>query len=236
MKKLLYIGSIALLLVINGIFAEDVPAADKDKIMLPLSNSNHHFSDEELDVMVKEATLAYESFMDALRIDWRNDPNSHDTPRRYAKAFIKDYISGCYSSPPNITAFENLSGYDGIVAQTEIPITSLCSHHHAPFTGVAHIAYIPNKDGKVIGLSKLNRIADWFSRRPQVQENLTMDIHDYINKVCEGNNGVAVVIEARHTCCSHRGIRQNSVMKTSKLSGSFLDNEKTRTELFQLFP
>ena len=102
-----------------------------------------------------------------------------------------------------------------------------------PFFGKAYIAYIPQ--GEVIGLSKLNRIVDWFSRRPQLQEQLTQQIHDYLQKTLPNNQGIAIFIEANHTCVSLRGIEHHSVMKTSKLSGAFLDNtDKSREEFFQM--
>jgi GTP cyclohydrolase I len=110
----------------------------------------------------------------------------------------------------------------------------LCSHHHALFTGVAHVAYIPSRDGKVIGLSKLNRIVDWFSRRPQIQEGLTTQIHEFIDSICEGNKGIAVVVEAKHTCCSCRGIKHDSTMRTARMTGSFLNNnDNSRAEFYK---
>lgn len=204
------------------------------QLKLIKSHENIPLSDEEKKQMIDKATFAYEGFLDSLRIDWRNDPNAQDTPRRVAKAWVNDLIRGCYSEAPKITAFDNIEKYDGMVFQGEIPLISMCSHHNLGFTGFAHVAYIPSKEGKVIGLSKLNRIVDHFARRPQVQENLTQQIHDYINKVCKGNLGVAVMISANHTCCSNRGIGHNSTMKTSKLSGTFMDNnDKSRDEFYQ---
>jgi GTP cyclohydrolase I len=100
--------------------------------------------------------------------------------------------------------------------------------------GYAHVAYLPSKDGKVIGLSKLNRIVDWFARRPQVQENLIMQIHNYIDQICEKNKGVAVMIEANHTCCSNRGIKHDSTMRTARMSGAFLDeDDNSRSEFYK---
>jgi GTP cyclohydrolase I len=201
--------------------------------MLKYANHNIPRTQEERETIIKNAAKAYEAYMDALGFDWRNDPNSAETPMRVAKAFVNDIASGCYSNAPNITAFDNVDEYDGIVAQTNIKVNSLCSHHHLSFFGNAHVAYIPSKDGKVIGLSKLNRIVDWFSRRPQVQENLCSQISEHINKVCEGNKGVAVVIEASHTCCSCRGIRHDSTMYTARMTGSFLEEESTRNEFYK---
>jgi GTP cyclohydrolase I len=145
--------------------------------------------------------------------------------------FINELYSGLYGEEPIVTAFENIDHYDGIVFEGNIEVKSQCSHHHMPFFGKAFIAYIPDRDGKIVGLSKLNRITEFFSRRPQVQENLTVQIHNYLDSILEKNRGVAVVIEAEHTCVSHRGARNNSVMKTTKLSGLFLTDGFVREEL-----
>jgi GTP cyclohydrolase IA len=201
---------------------------------LPFANGNHPRTDEEKEDIINNAAEAYEKYMDALGFDWRSDPNSADTPRRVAKAFVNDLATGCYNEPPNITTFDNVDQYDGLVFQGNIKTNSFCSHHHLPFIGNTHVAYIPGKDGQVIGLSKLNRIVEWFSRRPQVQENLTMQIHKYINEVCENNSGVAVLVEANHTCASLRGVKHDSVMKTARMSGAFLDKTdiNTRQEFY----
>ena len=198
--------------------------------MLKYANSNVPFTEDERKSMIDDAAKAYEVFMDTLRIDWRNDPNSSDTPRRVAKSFINDLAEGCYTNAPNITAFDNVDCYDGMVFQGNIDVKSICSHHHLPFVGRAHVAYLPGD--KVIGLSKLNRIVEWFARRPQVQENLTMQIHNYIDSVCGGNKGVAVVIEASHMCACIRGVRHDSTMMTSKLSGAFLNTHEVRDEFY----
>jgi len=198
--------------------------------LLEYANSNIILSKDDQAKMIKEAAKAYEGFMDALKINWRDDPNSSDTPRRVAKSFVNDLAKGCYNEPPKITAFDNLDGYDGMVFQGKITVHSFCSHHHLSFLGHAHVAYLPGK--KVIGLSKLNRVVDYFARRPQVQENLTMQIHNYINDICEGNGGVAVKISANHLCACVRGIKHNSTMMTSKLSGGFKENIDTRNEFF----
>ena len=202
-------------------------------VKLKYANQNVPRTEEEKKRMIEEAAAHYGKYMDALGIDWQNDPNSSDTPRRVAKAFVNDLAQGCFDSPPNITAFDNLDGYEGMVFQGNIDLKSFCSHHHLPFVGVAHVAYIPSKDGKVIGLSKLNRIVEWFARRPQVQENLTMQIHEYLNEVCENNAGVAVVCEANHMCACVRGVRHNSTMMTSHLSGAFKNDPATREEFYK---
>ena len=200
---------------------------------LKYANQNLPLDDSERLKMIEEAAYHYGKYMDALRIDWQNDPNSSDTPMRVAKAFVNDLAEGCYKSPPKITAFDNVDKYDGMVFQGNIDVKSICSHHHLTFIGHAHVAYIPGVDGKVIGLSKLNRVVEWFARRPQVQENLTMQIHDYLNEICEQNGGVAVVIEANHMCACVRGVRHDSTMMTSKLSGAFKNDPSTREEFYK---
>lgn len=190
-------------------------------------------SQDELDLRRSSAEGHFRNFLEALGYDLDNDPNMKDTPRRVVKMYTKEVCKGTYQSPPKITSFENQSLYDGIVFQGNIIVKSLCSHHMAPIKGRCHVAYIPGK--KVVGLSKLNRIVDWFSRRPQLQEQLTMQIHNYLQEILEGNLGIAVYIEAEHSCVSMRGIEHDSVMSTVKLSGVFLDQQnKSRDEFYQM--
>ena len=201
--------------------------------LLQYANGNKPRTQEEKEAIINKAAAAYEKYMDALGFDWRNDPNSADTPRRVAKAFVNDLAEGCYSEPPKITTFDNVDKYDGLVFQGNIKVNSFCSHHHLPFIGQAHVSYIPGKDGQVIGLSKINRIVEFFSRRPQVQENLTMQIHSYMNEVCKDNKGVAVLVSANHTCAGLRGVKHDSIMKTARMSGAFLDKtDLTRQEFY----
>ena len=196
------------------------------------ANGNRPLTDEEKLSMIEEAAIHYGNYMTALGFDWSVDPNSAETPIRAAKAFVNDLASGVYNEPPKITAFDNVDGYDGIVFQGNITLHSFCSHHHLPFIGHAHVAYLPTPNGKVIGLSKLNRIVEFYARRPQVQENLTMQVHDHIHDVCEENIGVAVSIEADHMCACVRGVKHNSTMKTAKLSGAFKKTARAKEEFY----
>lgn len=182
------------------------------------------------ELMIQNAQVKYGEFLSCLGFDWKDDPNMKDTPHRVAKMYVNDLYCGIYTDPPKITTFDNVEKYDGIVFQGAIPVFSSCSHHSLPFIGKAHVAYIPGT--KVIGLSKLNRVVEWFARRPQVQENLCMQIHDYLNEVCEGNGGVAVVIECKHMCCSTRGVKHDSTMKTAKVSGAFKNDPAAREEFY----
>ena len=199
---------------------------------LKYANGNKPLKEQEMENMIEEAAEHYGRYMTALGFDWKNDPNSEDTPIRVAKAFVNDLAEGVYSDPPKITAFDNIDKYDGIVFQGNIKLHSLCSHHHLPFIGNAHVAYLPSVHGKVIGLSKLNRIVEFYARRHQVQENLTMQIHDHIHKECTQNIGVAVMIEANHMCACVRGVKHDSIMKTAKLSGKFKDTDRAREEFY----
>lgn len=192
-------------------------------------------NDQERAIKIQQATEAYARFMDVILPGWENDPNSQDTPKRVAKMHINELLSGFYGPEPNVTDFPNTDDYEGIVFQGACDVKSMCSHHHAFFFGSAYIAYIPREKGKIIGLSKLNRIVDFYSRRIQVQENLTAQIHEAVNKIIGDNQGVAVVIRAKHTCVSHRGVNQDSEMQTAKLSGLFFtDQIGTRKEFYSM--
>jgi GTP cyclohydrolase I len=183
--------------------------------------------------MVDEAAEAYGKFLDALGCDWRNDPNSSDTPRRVAKAYVFDLWKGRYDAPTDITSFPS-DGYDGIVIERNIPLTSMCSHHHQTIGGVVHIGYVVGENGSVIGLSKLNRIVEHFGRRGAIQEQLTSAIHQAVDKICENNKGVIVTVVAIHNCVSCRGVKhQGASMVTTKASGVFMDNgNQARKEFF----
>lgn len=200
-------------------------------------NGNIVRTEEEKQQMIEQAAEYYGKFLTALGFDWKADPHSANTPMRVSKAWVHDLIAGSINPEPEIRAFPNDEGYTGLICQTRIPVTSLCAHHNLGFTGFSHVAYIPGKEktDMVIGLSKLNRIVDFYSRRPNIQESLTKQIHDHIDRLCVGNRGVAVIIESQHNCVKCRGIKQESVMKTSQLSGYFHTNEiGTRHEFFSL--
>lgn len=203
-------------------------------VLLSKANGNIVRTEDEKKIMIEQAAVHYGNFLYALGFDWEADENSKNTPHRYAKSFVEDLVAGSMMEEPIITAFPN-GGYDGIVLQKDCRVTSLCSHHHREIVGKCHVAYIPGKHGLVIGLSKINRVVDFYSQRFQIQEGLTQQIHEHIDRVCEQNKGVAVIIEATHGCVRCRQLRDNSTMVTSKLSGYFFENTVgTRTELFGL--
>jgi GTP cyclohydrolase I len=205
--------------------------------LLTKVNGNIPRTEDEKAQMTEQGAEYYGKFLTAMGFDWKADQHSDRTPHRVAKAWVNDLIKGSLSAEPEITAFPNDEGYTGLICQTRIPVVSLCAHHNLQFTGVGHVAYIAGKEktDMVIGLSKLNRIVDFYSRRPNIQESLTKQIHDHIDRLCIGNRGVAVVIESQHNCVKCRGIKNDSVMKTSQMSGYFWTNEVgTRQEFFNL--
>jgi GTP cyclohydrolase IA len=151
------------------------------------------------------------------------------TPARVANMYA-EIFSGLHDEPErhlNIT-FE--AGHDEMVMVRDIPLYSVCEHHLVPWLGQAHVAYIPNQDGRITGLSKLARLVDGYARRPQVQERLTTEVADAIERVLQPR-GVLVVVQAEHLCMSMRGVRKpGTTTVTSAVRGLFRDNEATRAE------
>ena len=192
--------------------------------------TNAHLPKEQI---IANAEEAFGKFLDALGCDWRNDPNSEDTPKRVAKAYVNDLWVGRFEDLPDITSFP-ADGYDGIVIERNIPVTSMCSHHHQTIGGVVHVGYVVGEKGRVIGLSKLNRVVEHFGRRGAIQEQLTTAIHQAVDKVCENNLGVIVTIVASHDCVSCRGVKhKGAAMVTTKASGVFRHNgNDARQEFF----
>ncbi|MDH3979370.1 MAG: GTP cyclohydrolase I FolE [Gammaproteobacteria bacterium] len=155
-----------------------------------------------------------------------------DTPKRAARAM--QYLTRGYQQTPdevvNNAIFE--SDNDEMIVVKDIELYSLCEHHLLPFIGKCHVAYLPT--GKVIGLSKIARIVDMFARRLQIQENLTKQIADTLMEAIEPS-GVGVIIEAQHLCMMMRGVeKQNSMMTTSMMLGTFRDQDRTRSEFLRL--
>lgn len=155
-----------------------------------------------------------------------------ETPKRVANMY-EEIFSGLEADPKQYIKIFSESNSDEIVIVRDIPMYSMCEHHLLPFSGKAHIAYIPS-DGKIIGLSKLARIVNCFSKRPQVQERLTAQIADFLNDELTPQ-GVAVFIEAEHLCMSMRGARASgSITKTSALRGVIRKDPRTRAEVLSL--
>ena len=155
-----------------------------------------------------------------------------DTPKRVAKAY-RDWFSGYAMDPDDYLArtFEEVEGYDELIVLRDIQFESHCEHHMAPIIGRAHVGYLP--DGKVVGISKLARVVEAYARRFQVQEKMTAQVADCIQRVLQPR-GVGVVIEATHECMTTRGVHKRGVsMVTSKMLGTFREDARTRAEFLQ---
>jgi GTP cyclohydrolase I len=172
------------------------------------------------------------TILQVLGLDTQDDSIS-GTADRVAKMWVDELCYGLdYTNFPKCTVFENKMGYDQMVLQKDITFHSMCEHHFQNISGMAQVAYIPN--GKVVGLSKLNRVVNFFARRPQVQERLNEQIF-YALEYILGSSDVAVLLEADHYCVKARGCNdQNSSMTTSKLGARFFDVSKLRNEFMTL--
>ena len=195
----------------------------KDNKMELLKKANESITrtPEELENMKKEMAFHYGNFLNAGGWDYLADPQTEDTPNRVAKSWLNDLTVGSVTAGPKITTFPNEDKFGGIVIQSGVRVNSLCAHHNLGFYGKCAVAYLPQD--KVIGLSKIDRIVVYFSRRPQLQESLTQQIHNYMSEILECDS-VAVSITSKHTCCGSRGINHpDSSMTTNSFSGKFME-------------
>ena len=194
-------------------------------------NISEYITKENKELLIDEATEAFEAVLDTLLIDRENDPNSRGTARRLAKMYYTEIMAGRYEDAPDATAFPNDSSdrYEGmLVVRSEL--RSMCSHHHQPVKGVAYIGIIAAQ--KLIGLSKYTRIAQWCATRGTLQEELANDITREIMRVT-GSENVAVYIQATHGCCENRGIMaHSSLTQTTVLKGAFKTDPDTKKEFF----
>jgi GTP cyclohydrolase I len=172
----------------------------------------------------------FHEIMDTLGLDMTDD-SLKGTPHRVAKMFVNEIFSGLDpAAKPKMSTFDNKYNYNKMLVEKHISVNSTCEHHFLPIVGKAHVAYIST--GKVIGLSKMNRIVDYYSRRPQVQERLTMQIMNELKEALDTEN-VAVVIEAQHLCVTSRGITdRTSTTVTVEYSGEF-NNDETKAEFLK---
>lgn len=191
----------------------------------PTPMFSNHLSDEQ---KIQQLTAKFKEVMEILGLDLTND-SLQNTPQRIAKMYVNEIFSGLSEKNfPKITVIENEMKYDQMVLLKDIKVLSVCEHHFQTIDGLATVAYIPNQ--KVIGLSKINRVVQFFARRPQVQERLTKQIADCLQYVLETEH-VAVHITAKHYCVVARGVQDiGSVTNTSDLRGHFKAKMETRME------
>lgn len=184
----------------------------------PMREDAFVLSDEEKMAIIEDK---FRDIMETMGLDLTDD-SLRGTPHRVAKMFIKEVFYGLNpANKPKISVFENKFKYGEMLVEKNINMNSTCEHHFLPIVGKAHVAYISN--GEVIGLSKINRIVDYYARRPQVQERLTVQIANELRKILKTDD-VAVIIDAKHMCVSSRGIQdESSSTVTAEYSGKFKD-------------
>lgn len=197
-----------------------------------LSNKNKALTNEQMSFIQQDTEIAMNNLLSALRIDTENDHNTKDTAKRVAKMFIHEVFKGRYTKMPQVTSFPNTKKYDQIYLTGPITIRSTCAHHFQNIVGKCWIGIYPGD--QVIGLSKFNRLVDWIASRPQIQEEMTVQIADLIEKQTKAA-AVAVIIKAEHFCMTQRGIREHdSDMTTSVMRGKFLEEVDMKNEFFSL--
>ncbi|WP_445933615.1 GTP cyclohydrolase I FolE [Olleya sp. Ti.3.14] len=187
----------------------------------PMKRDAFKFSDE---VKKEKIAILFEEIMDVMGLDLTDD-SLKGTPKRVAKMYIDEIFSGLNpQNKPKIALFDNKYKYNQMLVEKNITFYSNCEHHFVPIIGKAHVAYISS--GKVIGLSKLNRIVQYFAKRPQVQERLTNQIAEELKAALQTDD-VAVIIDAKHLCVSSRGIKdETSATVTTFYGGKFNTPEK----------
>ena len=195
-------------------------------------NISKYIDERDLPEIEAEVAEAFEGVLKALIINTEDDHNTKDTAERVAKMNVQEIFKGRYIDPPKVTAFPNVKQYDQIYMSGPMSINSTCAHHFQPITGNAYVGIFPGE--KVIGLSKFNRMVDWIASRPQIQEEMTEQIADMIEKETEAK-GVAVIVKAEHFCMTARGVKEHeSDMVTSVVRGIFRDEPAIKAEFFSL--
>ena len=183
------------------------------------------------DEKIKNIEKHFTKIVDELGLDL-NDDSISGTPYRVAKMYVKEIFSGLDpENKPKISLFDNKYNYNKMLIEKNINLNSTCEHHFLPITGKAHVSYISS--GKVIGLSKLNRIVQYYSHRPQVQERLTKQIYDELKNVLD-TDSVMVVIEAKHMCVSSRGIKDYTRSTVTEMYGGDFNIYNKRDEFYKL--
>jgi GTP cyclohydrolase I len=194
-------------------------------------NISEHINSEELKQLQQEVQEKMQDVLESLVIDTTNDHNTQDTAKRVAKMWIKETFGGRYVPAPKVTSFPNM-GYKSMYTSGPISIRSTCAHHFQNIVGKAWVGIIPN--GEVIGLSKFNRIIHHIVERPQIQEEMTSQIADALQKYAHTKH-IAVVVKAEHHCMTHRGVREHeSDMTTAIMLGAFKEDPATREEFYDI--
>lgn len=196
-------------------------------------NISVHLNAGEMEELEKEVARRSQKLLEALIIDTANCHNSRETASRMAKMYCREIFAGRYQYSPAITTFPNTKELDEVYTVGPITVRSTCSHHLCPVVGKCWIGVIPDK--KLIGLSKFNRLVDWVASRAQIQEEMIIQIADLLEQHI-APKGLAVVIEATHSCMTIRGVKESheATMSTSVMRGAFREKPEARAEFFSL--
>lgn len=184
--------------------------------------------------MVSAAAKKFEELFDILQLDYKNDHNMQQTPERVARMWVEELLYGRFTAPPTITDFENVERSDQMLLTGPIEVRSTCAHHLMPIYGQAFIGVLPSPEGKIIGLSKYDRIAQYFAARLQIQEELVAQIGSFIMETTRPR-GLAIRMSAVHMCKTQRGVRAgiNSRMVNTAFYGEFLSDPSLRASFLQ---
>ena len=197
-----------------------------------IGNQNKVLLKDTLETKKGQLEELFKEVMRTFGYDYEKDPNMKETPKRMAKMYMDELFAGCYQKEPKFTIFPNTKKIDQIVYMKDIKLVSTCSHHLVNFVGKVSIGYLPNR--LICGASKLVRVVRWFAKRPQIQEELTKQIADYLQKKLKPR-GVGVIIEAKHYCMIARGVEEeNAVLGTSEVLGAFRKDRSLKDEFLRL--
>lgn len=209
--------------ILNRLKANNIPFFANDNI-------SQYINPDEVFELQKEVTEKVDSLLRSLLINIDEDHNTKGTAKRISKMFMHETISGRFAPPPKVTTFPNAKNLDELVI-TKCEVKSLCSHHFQNIIGSAYIGIL--YDDKVMGLSKFHRIVSYFSKRPQIQEELIIQIADYIEEIINPK-GLGIILRADHFCVKCRGVEQDSFMTTSVMRGEMMNNHSLKTEFLDL--
>ena len=194
-------------------------------------NISEFIEEGEMEKLQEEVQGKLQGVLDSLVIDTENDHNTQETAKRVAKMWLRETFGGRYNPFPRVTSFPNM-GYKSMYTSGPISIRSTCAHHFQNIVGNAWVGIIPN--GKVIGLSKFNRIVHHIAERPQIQEEMTTQIAEALQEYAHTKN-IAVVVKAEHHCMTHRGVKEHeSDMTTAIMLGAFKEDPATRDEFYKI--
>jgi len=205
-----------------------------DKRFHANDNIHEYIEEGELDELREEVAAKMQQVLTSLVIDTQSDHNTQDTAHRVAKMFVTEVFGGRYTAPPKITEFPNVSRLNELMIVGPVTVRSACSHHLCPIIGRIWVGVMPNEHSALIGLSKYARLVEWVMTRPQIQEEAIAQLADLLSNKMQPD-GLAIVMEADHSCMQWRGVRDmNSKMTNSIMRGSFLQNSSLRREFLAL--